>query len=190
MELRKIEQTAPDVLKMAALNEEAFPENERVSIYDLYRFGADGSMDMLGIYNDADEFAGFFVIRKFRHFAYIAYFAVCAEKRSQGIGSTALRLLKAYYPGRQIMVDFESAVPESPNYAERIRRRRFYYRNGFFETGWYQFYMETEFEIACSVPEFDKSGFDALIADIHAHAPDFHPTLYRKDGQASCGSSF
>lgn len=184
MELKKLAQDSPDVALVKNLNEQAFPDNERVSIDALFEFGKDGSMDILGIYS-GNVFAGFFVIRRFRHFAYIAYFAVCPEKRSQGIGSAALHLLRAFYSGSQIVVDFESPDETCDNNAQRLRRRQFYYRNGFYETGWYQFYMETEFEIACSDPEFDKPGFDDLIADIHIHAPEFNPHLYRKGSQVS-----
>ncbi len=41
--------------------------------------------------------------------------------------------------------------------------------------------METEFEIACSEPHFDKTEFEGLIAEIHAKAKDFNPKLYRKN---------
>lgn len=180
MQLKKLIQHSPDALLAEQLNEQAFPENEHVSLNALYDFGQDGSMDILGIYAE-DVFAGFFVIRRFRQFAYIAYFAVCPERRSQGIGSAALGLLRAFYPGCQIVVDFEAPDVNCPNNAQRLRRRDFYYRNGFFQTGWYQFYMETEFEIACSEPDFDKPGFEALNADIHARAPEFDPHLYRRD---------
>ena len=182
MELKKIKRDSPDAALVEKLNNEAFPANERVSINGIFDFGKDGSLDILGIY-DVGEFVGFYVIRVFGHFAYIAYFAVCPEKRSQGIGGAALRLLGEYYPERQIVVDFEAPDESCGNNAQRLRRRGFYYRNGFYETGWYQFYMETEFEIACSEPEFDKSGFDELIADIHARAPEFDPHLYRKDNE-------
>lgn len=178
MELKKLKPDSPDVALVKKLNDQAFPDHERVSIDALFAFGSDGSMDILGIYDRA-EFAGFFVIRTFRNFAYIAYFAVCPEKRSQGIGGNALRLLKEFYSGCQIVVDFEAPDESCENNSQRLRRRSFYYRNGFFATDWYQFYMETEFEIACSDPDFDKSGFDALIADIHARVPDFDPHLYR-----------
>lgn len=182
MELKKLTPSSPDVALVEQLNMQAFPENERVSIQGLFAFGQDGSMDILGIYAE-QEFAGFFVIRKFRNFSYIAYFAICPEKRSRGIGSAALRCLREFYPEQQIVVDFESPDESCANNSQRLRRRSFYYRNGFFETGWYQFYMETEFEIACSDTKFDKAGFDDLIADIHAKAPEFDPHLYRKNGQ-------
>ncbi|MDE7137862.1 MAG: GNAT family N-acetyltransferase, partial [Ruminococcus sp.] len=131
------------------------------------------------IYTD-DEFSGFFIIMRFIKCAYICYFAVCPEKRSKGIGGNALRLLKTYCHDCHIVVDFEAMDKNSENNYQRISRRNFYYRNGFFETGYFQFYMETEFKIACSEPYFDKTEFEGLIAEIHAKAEDFNPQLYRK----------
>ncbi len=179
MELIQLFPDSADISQVKRLNLEAFPDNERVDIDDLFEFGSDGKMDILGIYRDG-EFCGFFVIRKSERIAYIAYFAVCAEKRSQGIGGAALRALAESYPGRQIVVDFEALDEVSGNNAQRQRRRDFYYRNGFFETGWFQFYMQTEFEIACISPVFDKDGFEQMIAEIHERAPEFDPHMYKK----------
>ena len=178
MRLEKLEKNSPDIISVKKLNEQAFPENERVSIDGLFDFGSDGSMDILGIYEDI--FVGFFVIRKYVDIAYIAYFAICPEIRSKGKGSHALQKLKEYYKGRQIVVDFEAPDKNSQNNNERIRRRSFYLKNGFYETGWFQYYMEMEFEIFCSSTPFNKKRFDEMNADIHSKYPAYDPHPYRK----------
>ncbi|MCR4590047.1 MAG: hypothetical protein K5668_04450, partial [Lachnospiraceae bacterium] len=43
--------------------------------------------------------------------------------------------------------------------ALNIRRKGFYKRNGFCETGYYTFYDDTEFEIGCAGMEFDVELF-------------------------------
>lgn len=179
MYFKKIDRYSEDVPLLEKLNNQAFPENERIDIDDIFYFSEDDGREVIGIYCD-NEFSGFIITMKFRKCVYICYFAVCPEKRSQGIGGQALQILKEYYPDCQIVVDFEALDENSSNNAQRIRRRNFYYRNGFFETGYYQFYMETEFEIACSEPDFNKENFESLISDIHTKVPDFNPKLYRK----------
>ena len=79
------------------------------------------------------------------------------------------------------MVDFEAVDENAPNNDQRIRRRNFYLRNGFKETGYFQFYMNTEFEIFCTQTKFDRDEFDALISFIHSKSDSFDPHLYRKD---------
>ncbi len=179
MELRKLSRSSDDIPLLEKLNNEAFPDNERVPIPVMFSFSEKNGMDILGIYVNG-EFSGFFIIRKLEKCAYIAYFAVCPEKRSKGIGGCALKMLSKYYSGCQIVVDFEAPDENSGNNAQRLRRRAFYYRNGFFPTGYYQYYMDTEFEIACSDKVFNKPAFEAMIADIHEKAPEFDPHLYQK----------
>ncbi len=180
IEFIKLDRNSADIPLLEKLNNQAFPENERISVEDIFCFSEKDGTEILGIYTD-NEFSGFFIIMKFMKCAYICYFAICSEKRSKGIGGNALRLLKEYYTGYQIVVDFEATDESYSNNAQRIRRKNFYYRNGFFETGYFQFYMETEFEIACNEPDFNKTAFENLIAEIHSKAEDFNPVLYRKD---------
>ncbi|MDE6005758.1 MAG: GNAT family N-acetyltransferase [Oscillospiraceae bacterium] len=182
MELIKITAESSEEVKILIdeLNQQAFPDNERLDTEIMFLLAKENRINILGIYAE-EEFCGFFVIYVFQHLAYISFFAICPEKRSKGIGSQALQLLRKYYANSQIVVDFEAPNENVLNNLQRIRRRKFYYKNHFFETGWYQFYANTEFEIACSEPEFDKTDFEALIADIHALAPEFNPYLYRKN---------
>ena len=177
MKLVPLTLDSPDLIPAQQLNEEAFPDNERIDLEDFLRSDRDGSLEILGIYID-EALSGFFVTRLFRNIVYIAFFAVDKEKRSQGIGSHALKELKEFYPGKQIIVDFESVREDSGNKEQRQHRRNFYLRNGYYETGWFQFYSATEFEIFCSEPEFDKETFEALIADIHSRVPAFDPHPY------------
>ena len=176
--LRKLSIDSPDIPLLKALNHQAFPDKERIPVEEM--FGFDENIDVLGIYEKGD-FAGFFVIMRFRKCAYICYFAVCPERRSMGLGTKALELLRKYYKGFHVVVDFEAVDENAPNNDQRIRRRNFYLRNGFKETGYFQFYMNTEFEIFCTQTKFDRDEFDALISFIHSKSDSFDPHLYRKD---------
>lgn len=180
MNFKKLDRHSADVSLLEKLNNQAFPDNERIETDDIFSFSETNGTDVIGIYKDG-EFSGFVITMKYAKCVYICYFAVCPEKRSQGIGGQALKMLKEYYLDCQIVVDFEAPDENSSNNDQRIRRRNFYYRNGFFETGYYQFYMETEFEVACSEPDFNRTEFESLIAEIHEKAPDFNPHLYHKD---------
>lgn len=183
IKLVKMNRNSCDIPLLEKLNNQAFPENERISVEDMFCFSENDGRDILGIYTD-NKFSGFFIIMRFMKCAYICYFAVCPEKRSQGIGGNALCLLKKYYPDCHMVVDFEATDENAENNQQRIRRRNFYYRNGFFKTGYFQFYMKTEFEIACSEQYFDKTEFEGLIVEIHAIADDFNPELYTKKTDA------
>lgn len=180
IQLRIITQNSPDKTRLEAINEEAFPVNERNSIDDLFASGRDGNLDIIGIYTD-DELSGFFAVRKFDRIRYMAYFAVCSEKRSMGIGSKALHLLKDFYPCCQIINEFEAPDEMDENNAVRLHRRDFYLRNGFCETGWYSFYDDTEFVIACSDAQFDIAEFQKFIVYLNSIVPDHIPKPYQKN---------
>ncbi|WP_295091714.1 GNAT family N-acetyltransferase [Ruminococcus sp.] len=179
MQLKLLPQNSEDKLIADTINEEAFPECERNSLDDMYASDTADRIEILGIYDD-NAIVGFFIVRKYKNIRYLAYFAVSQDKRSAGIGSQALKFLMERYPYAQIVTEFETPDDSCDNNAFRIRRRDFYLRNGFYETGWYSFYDDTEFTIACSEPVFDKKGFEQFTAYLSSIVPDHIPKLYRK----------
>ncbi|NLT09966.1 MAG: GNAT family N-acetyltransferase [Ruminococcus sp.] len=179
MELRTLPRYSADKLIADAINEEAFPECERNSLDSLYASDTEERLDMLGIYED-ENIVGFFTVRIFENIRYLAYFAVSHDKRSSGIGNKALQLLKQRYPGAQIVTEFEAPDENCSNNSLRLRRRDFYLRNGFCETGWYSFYDDTEFAIACTDKDFDKAAFEKFTNHLSSIVPDHIPKLYMK----------
>lgn len=175
LELRILNSDSNDKALLEKINEEAIPDNERNSLDDLMRTGA----EVLGIYSD-DEPVGFFVIRKFKKVRYLAYFATRKDLRCKGIGSEALGKLIKEYEEYQVIVEYEA--PEDSEDIENIknRRKKFYLRNGFYETGWYIFYDDIEFEIGCSKEEYDEKGFEEFIEYLGSIISDHIPAPYRK----------
>ena len=177
--LKIISQDSPEKAVLDIINEEAFPTYERTSLYDLYNSGKEVSLDIIGIYKD-DELSGFFAVRKFERIRYLAYFAICSQKRSQGTGSKALNLLKQYYTDCQIITEFETPDDNEDSTDIRIHRRNFYLQNNFYETGWYNFYDGTEFSIACTETEFDIQSFCKLIKNLNSVISVSIPLPYQK----------
>lgn len=175
--LRPVKQDDKDKSVLDRINEESFPECERNSLDDLYETGTDGNLHIIGIYAE-DEPVGFFAVRKYGSICYLAYFAVSPSRRSEGTGTKALKQLMNYYSDCQVVVEFESVNENGDDI--RRRRRDFYLRNGFHETGWFSFYDDTEFEIACSQEVFDKAGFDRFTEYLTSIVPDHIPRLYQK----------
>ncbi len=178
--IRPIPQDSPEKTLLDRINEEAFPEWERVSLDDLYASGTDGEFSLLCI-ECAGKTAGFFAVRRFEQLLYIAFFAIEKSLRKNGIGRAALAELRRFCPGCQIVTELEAPSADAPLDEIRSRRKRFYLRNGFSETGWCSYYSGTEFEIVCTEPDFDHEAFGRLFQYLQTVAPDFRPKLYRKN---------
>jgi len=63
------------------------------------------------------------------------YFAFAPQKRGKGYGSTALKALLEFYEGRRMIIEIETTSQETDNLEERIRRKRFYHKNGITDLG-------------------------------------------------------
>ena len=175
IELKTVGKNSEHKEKLERINMEAIPECERNSLDDLMDTGA----EVLGIFlNDAP--VGYFVLREYKSLLYLAYFAVSYEHRSEGIGSKALAKLIDEKKNHQIVVEFEAPTGSETNNMS-IRRRAFYLRNGFYETGWFTYYDETEFEIACTSTSFDVKAFSEFTEYLSTLVSDHIPKPYRKD---------
>ena len=115
-------------------------------------------------------------VRYYRNLVYLAYFAVRKDLRSKGIGGRAVRELIRQNPDKQVVVEYEA--PDLPDVCNDIKR--FYLRNGFFETGWFTDYDNTEFEIGCSQPDFNSEEFVAFAEEIAKVVSDHIPNPFRK----------
>ena len=174
MELRKITASSPDKLILEEINTEAIPECERNSLDDLLDTGAEVS----GIYEDGEP-VGFMVLRRYKSILYLAYLAVRNDMRSKGIGSKALKQLVEDNADCRTAVEYEAPCSSCES-DMRSRRKGFYERCGFISTGWYTFYDETEFEIACAGLPFDIDEFNGFVAYLSSIVDDHIPQPYRK----------
>lgn len=174
IELRRMSVDDTDVQRMHEINVASFPPEEFIPTEEMFTFG---NMDIrvLGIYADG-VLAGFFTVIVVPGCVYLCYFAVDELMRGKGIGTAALGKLMEMFSDRQLVVDFEAYdEPDAENVEERIRRRHFYYRNGFMETGMFMYYMQTEFEVAATKSPMDRAAFETILYGIHELVPDDFP---------------
>lgn len=113
----------------------SFPPEERMPWQMLEEKCRSGALELLTIADDSDIFAGFFLIMKHRDLILPAFFAIDNARRGEGIGSEALHLLCLKYSASRIFLEIELPDPEAKNNEQRLRRKNFYLRNGFSESG-------------------------------------------------------
>jgi len=108
----------------------AFPPEERPPFFILKSKAEKGKGDMLSIY-DGEVFIGFVYIVCRLDTAYLFFFAIEADKRGCGYGSAVLVELLKEYEGKRLFLAREQLDENSDNYDERVRRHKFYLKNGF-----------------------------------------------------------
>lgn len=175
MDLRAVTRESEDIQILERINEDALPDNERVPLVGMMESGA----EVIGIY-EKKEPVGFLVLRKFRNIRYLAFLAVRKDRRCRGTGGRALREFLNQYEENQVVVEFETPDPNAEKTDMRHRRKNFYLRNGFFETGWYNYYDDVEFEIGCSKREYDAEAYEDFVDFFDTIVPGYMPKPYQK----------
>lgn len=108
----------------------AFPKNERKP-FDLISEKCDsGSMKIIAIQNDNNDFLGLAITILYDDMVLLDYFAIAPESRGKNIGSTTLKQLFERYKNKRFILEIENTEVECNNLQERKRRKAFYIRNG------------------------------------------------------------
>ena len=176
LELIKLNPDCKDTKYFEQINDEAFPVSERMSMDEIFSFASDTDTDVLGIYEN-DMPLGFAVLLKNAECGYVYFIAIDKRIRSKGYGGAAMKKILAAYPQLQIILDFEEIDEKAENNDQRIRRKNFYLRNGFHETGNYTLLREDRFEVVCSEGPLRKESFKELLSILHAHRSEFPDVL-------------
>ena len=123
-----------EMKRMKKLFLTAFPPEERPPFRVLKR-RAKENVDWLAIEADG-ETAGFFYTLKRKDLYYLMFFAVEEKMRGRGIGEAALLQAIKRYSDKRLFLSIERPYEQGAENAEtRKRRKAFYLRCGFSETG-------------------------------------------------------
>ena len=108
----------------------AFPEDERPSP-DIYfnNFKKDNNV-LFGFYEE-EIFIGFASLTFYKDICYLFFFAISKEYRDQGYGSKIISILKEKYHDYVLLICYEEVDLKYKDYDNRLRREKFYIRNGF-----------------------------------------------------------
>lgn len=176
LELIKIKPDNKDRNYFERINDEAFPLSERMSFDEIFDFASDTDTDVLGIYEDRKP-VGFAVLLKNEESGYVYYIAIDSHTRSKGYGGAAIQKMMEVYSHLQLVLDFEEIDETAQNYEQRVRRKKFYLRNGFHETGNYTILCDERFEVVCNGGELHKTSLEDLLCILHKHRSEFSDVL-------------
>lgn len=172
-----ITENSPYWESVNALAVEAFPPEEYLAPATLVDMAKAENFDFLALL-DGDSFVGFMVVQTHGDMAYLFFLAIEPSCRAKGYGGRAIETLKAQYPGRKQVVDFEMPDENAANSKQRDRRRAFYLRNGYLETGHFLSYLGVDYEIFCMDEHFVPEDFRELMSTLRIDG--FHPVYFTK----------
>ena len=135
------------------------------------------NFDFLALTDD-DTFIGFMVVQTYKELAYLFFLAIDPSCRAKGYGSRAIETLRALYPDKKQVVDFEMQDSAAPNNEQRIKRRQFYLKNGYKETGLFLSYLGVDYEVFCMGDDFEPQVFKDMMKEIRVEG--FEPKYFNK----------
>ena len=150
--------------KVRRLYLSAFPKIERHSVRELFSASSKGMAEFLNFSEDG-EFVGLAHMIVRGDVAFLLYFAVKDSKRGKGYGSAILDIIRERYEGKDIVLLIESLHEKCDNMETRVRRKAFYLRNGFRDTGLLQssFGGEANYDILNTHEQFSIEEYKNML---------------------------
>ena len=160
MRTRKVSFSSRNVRKMYL---DAFSPAERMPFPVMVAMSILWHTDFLEFY-DGDTLCGFVYLAHNRKLVFIMFLAVDEVLRSKGYGSAILHKIQSRYSDMKIIVSIEPCDAVAPDLALRARRKAFYCRNGYQETGYRMWLCGVEQDILICNGEFVKGEFRLFFA--------------------------
>ena len=160
-----------------SLAKEAFPPEEYLAPDKLVEMSEAENFDFLAL-TDGGDFVGFMVVQTYKNLAYLFFLAIDSSCRAKGYGSLVIETLRELYPDKKQVVDFEMLDEAAPNNIQRIKRRQFYLKNGYKETGLFLSYLDVDYEVFCMSDDFGAREFKDMMKEIRVEG--FEPKYFCK----------
>lgn len=165
-------------IKVCRLYLTAFPKIERHTLRELFSASSEGKAEFLQFTEDG-RFIGLAYMIVRGSVAFLLYLAVDDGRRNRGYGAAMLRAIRERYEGKDVVLLIESLHEKCDNMSIRVRRKGFYLRNGFRDTGLIQrsFGGEANYEILNTSGQFSQEAYRSMLSDypFKSYLEDIYP---------------
>ena len=156
---REITENFEDYKKFHHLYLASFPKEERIPVKNLMLRTEE--RELIACY-DEKVFCGFYSTLTFGDITHILFLAVDEELRDRGYGSRILEQISHRYPKNRIILDIEAEDPSAPNNGQRLKRKAFYRKNGYTESGIAYTWRKVPYQILVKNGYITEDEFDAF----------------------------
>ncbi|MCI8361387.1 MAG: GNAT family N-acetyltransferase [Clostridiales bacterium] len=160
MKVKKVKLSSGDIKRIYF---ETFPKKERMPFPMMVAMSKLWNTRFWGFYESGVP-CGLAYLALNRKIVFVMFLAVDKSLRSKGYGSALLREIHSRYPDKKIIISLEPCDANAPDIALRKRRKAFYMRNGYKETGYRVKLHGIEQEIIVTNGEFIKREFQLFFA--------------------------
>jgi len=143
----------------------SFPKAERLPWWTLRASTLVPSACITGFY-DQETLLGFTYSVETDEVFYVMFFAVAESLRGKGCGSAILDHIKKSKPQKDILLNVELLDETADNYGQRVRRFKFYQKNGFFDTGYNIDEVGGTFRVLSTRPTFEVRAYQRAFQKI------------------------
>lgn len=165
MEVKKVTIFSKEYKEVKRLQQTAFPSNELYPMWILHFLALQKNVYYLSFHKDS-EFCGLMYYLVSNNLVYVFYVAVNDKIRSKGIGTKIFEWLKEKYPDREITLNVEPLDETADNAEQRIRRMRFYKKQGFRNSGYMLKDSSGEFDILTTSKTLAISDYRKAILNL------------------------
>ncbi len=159
MELKNADQVNLRYIK--SLYKKAFPQVERKPFFFIRKKQKQNLAEILVI-EESGESVGFFINAVVRDTVFVDYFAIGEQHRSNGYGSKAIEALKCFHQDKRIVLEIEKVDKKYSDYDTRMRRKNFYLKSGFSETGLFIKLVGIDMEVLSFLGTIDYEEFNDI----------------------------
>lgn len=143
------------------LIDRSFPENEKYPLWLIRLWGIIPTNDFWAFY-DKGVFVGVMLNFRTKDAVFVLYLVVNDQVRSSGYGSGIIQWTKSYYGNKCIILNVEPPDENAENNEQRLRRIRFYEKNGFHKTE-YQITEGNDSYLVLSTNNFTPKKFYSVV---------------------------
>ncbi len=158
----KIEKVTRKNKKVKEVYIDSFPKKERMPYWMMLLMAKKDDTDFLAFY-DKDVFCGFVYMARLNSIIFVMFLAVNRNIRSKGYGSKILDEISSLYPDSKIIISIERCDTNAEDIDIRLRRKNFYLRNGFAESGYLIELEHIKQEIIVKNGKFDSDEFSSFL---------------------------
>ncbi len=122
--------------EIKAIYTSAFPKKDRMPFWMMILMSYLWNTEFLAFYN-GNVLCGFAYMASIEKITFVMFFAVPENLRSKGYGSQILTEIQSLHPKNKIIISIEPCDENAEDIELRLRRKRFYLKNGYSETEYF-----------------------------------------------------